>query len=321
MRILVLGGTVFLGRHVVQQALERGHEVTIYSRGQHGQPPEDAEHVIGDRADVTPLRGRDWDATIDTSGYTPEQLEQSDDARRRPLRLRLDLQRLSRLARAPVDEDSPTFQDRATGTANTRPPRSGSDSNEATSRRSGPASSSARTTTCSGCRGGCGGSCEGGKVPAPGDPDQRAAADRRARSRRLPAAPRRDAHRRRLQRHRTDRSDHLPGGTRAPPVTQNSSGSQTRSSKRRTSSHGSSCRCGFPKRFEGTFQIGTAKAQAGRAQRPGRSSRPSSDVRTLARRRRRARTRRLALRAPRRPHEQGARGGTIPTPVLGIRAP
>src|SRR5690348_12094273 len=77
LRILVLGGTVFLGRHVVDAALAGGHEVTIYTRGQHGTPPAGVEHVLGDRADVTPLRGRTWDAVIDTSGYTPEQMAES----------------------------------------------------------------------------------------------------------------------------------------------------------------------------------------------------------------------------------------------------
>ena len=72
MRILVLGGTVFLGRHVVNEALRRGHEVTIYSRGLHGTVVEGVEHVVGDRADVSPLHGREWDATIDTSGYDAE---------------------------------------------------------------------------------------------------------------------------------------------------------------------------------------------------------------------------------------------------------
>ena len=71
MRILILGGTVFLGRHVAEAALARGHEVTVYSRGRHGRVPDGVEHVRGDRADVTPLRGRTWDAAIDTSGYDP----------------------------------------------------------------------------------------------------------------------------------------------------------------------------------------------------------------------------------------------------------
>jgi nucleoside-diphosphate-sugar epimerase len=71
MRILILGGTVFLGRHVVAEALARGHELTLYSRGRHGTTPEGVEHVKGDRADVTPLRDGQWDAVIDTSGYDP----------------------------------------------------------------------------------------------------------------------------------------------------------------------------------------------------------------------------------------------------------
>jgi 2'-hydroxyisoflavone reductase len=71
MRVLVLGGTIFLGRHVVDEALRRGHELTLFTRGKHGTGPMGVEHVAGDRADVTPLRGRSWDAAIDTSGYEP----------------------------------------------------------------------------------------------------------------------------------------------------------------------------------------------------------------------------------------------------------
>jgi nucleoside-diphosphate-sugar epimerase len=78
MRVLLLGGTIFLGRHVAAEALARGHELTLYTRGLHGADlfPQ-AEHVRGDRADVAPLRGRAWDAAIDTSGYEPAQVEQS----------------------------------------------------------------------------------------------------------------------------------------------------------------------------------------------------------------------------------------------------
>ena len=57
MRLLILGGTVFLGRHVVDAALERGHELTLFTRGKHGTGPEGVEHIAGDRADVAPLRG------------------------------------------------------------------------------------------------------------------------------------------------------------------------------------------------------------------------------------------------------------------------
>jgi 2'-hydroxyisoflavone reductase len=77
MKLLVLGGTVFLGRHIVQVALERGHEVTLFHRGQHGADVfPDLEHLIGDRDPkvgdgLRALEGRVWDAVVDTSGYVP----------------------------------------------------------------------------------------------------------------------------------------------------------------------------------------------------------------------------------------------------------
>jgi len=72
-RVLVLGGTVFLGRHVAEAALARGHELTLFTRGLHGaQLFPEAERLRGDRSrDVSVLRGRDFDAVIDTSGYKP----------------------------------------------------------------------------------------------------------------------------------------------------------------------------------------------------------------------------------------------------------
>jgi len=73
MRLLVLGGTVFLGRHLVEAALRRGHEVTLFNRGRHN--PElfpDTEKLRGDRdGDLTALRGRRWHAAIDASGHVP----------------------------------------------------------------------------------------------------------------------------------------------------------------------------------------------------------------------------------------------------------
>ncbi len=73
MKLLILGGTVFLGRHLVDAALARGHEVTLFNRGQHN--PElypEVEKLRGDRdGDLTALDGRRWDAVIDTSGYVP----------------------------------------------------------------------------------------------------------------------------------------------------------------------------------------------------------------------------------------------------------
>lgn len=73
MRVLVIGGTVFLGRHVAAEALERGHELTLFTRGMHGADLfPGAERLHGDRSsDLSALRGREWDAVIDTCGYEP----------------------------------------------------------------------------------------------------------------------------------------------------------------------------------------------------------------------------------------------------------
>ena len=79
MKLLVLGGTIFLGRHVVEAARARGHEVTLLNRGRHGGALFPAvERLVGDRdGDLGALQGRAFDATIDCSGYTPEQVARS----------------------------------------------------------------------------------------------------------------------------------------------------------------------------------------------------------------------------------------------------
>jgi 2'-hydroxyisoflavone reductase len=78
-RLLIIGGTVFLGRHLAEQALARGHELTLFTRGQHG--PElfpAAERLFGDRRqDLSALAGRSWDAVIDTCGYIPREVAAS----------------------------------------------------------------------------------------------------------------------------------------------------------------------------------------------------------------------------------------------------
>ena len=72
-RLLILGGTVFLGRHLVEAALARGHEVTLFNRGQQNAALfPDLEKIRGDRdGGLAALQGRRWDAVIDTSGYVP----------------------------------------------------------------------------------------------------------------------------------------------------------------------------------------------------------------------------------------------------------
>lgn len=73
LRLLVLGGTGFLGRHFTEAALATGHRVTLFNRGKTAPDAfADAEHVAGDRKEsLAPLAGRRWDAVVDTSGHLP----------------------------------------------------------------------------------------------------------------------------------------------------------------------------------------------------------------------------------------------------------
>jgi 2'-hydroxyisoflavone reductase len=68
-RLLILGGTGFIGPHQVRYAVERGHQVTIFNRGRSAGMFDGVEELIGDRAanDYSALRGRTWDAVIDNS--------------------------------------------------------------------------------------------------------------------------------------------------------------------------------------------------------------------------------------------------------------
>jgi 2'-hydroxyisoflavone reductase len=84
LKLLVLGGTRFLGRATVEAALDRGHEITLLNRGETNPDlfPE-AERLRGDRsADLSILAGREWDAAIDPSGYFPAVVRASAEALR-----------------------------------------------------------------------------------------------------------------------------------------------------------------------------------------------------------------------------------------------
>src|SRR5918995_1251741 len=73
MDLLILGGTGFLGRYLVEAALGEGHRPTLFNRGlsEPGLFPE-VEKLEGDRdGDLSALQGRRWDAVIDTCGYVP----------------------------------------------------------------------------------------------------------------------------------------------------------------------------------------------------------------------------------------------------------
>ena len=82
MRILIIGGTRFLGRHLVESALARGHEVTLFNRGKSNPDlfPQ-LETILGDREkDAEKLKGRVWDAVIDVAGYLPRIVRLSAEA-------------------------------------------------------------------------------------------------------------------------------------------------------------------------------------------------------------------------------------------------
>jgi 2'-hydroxyisoflavone reductase len=79
MRLLILGGTWFLGRTLAELAVARGWDVTTFSRGLHGQDATGTSPVRGQRESPDEMArlanaGR-WDAVVDTSGYTPEAVE------------------------------------------------------------------------------------------------------------------------------------------------------------------------------------------------------------------------------------------------------
>lgn len=79
MKLLILGGTIFLGRALVDVALSRGHQVTLFNRGKTNPTlyPE-VEQIHGDRdKDLSALKGRTWDVVIDTCGYIPRHVRLS----------------------------------------------------------------------------------------------------------------------------------------------------------------------------------------------------------------------------------------------------
>jgi len=112
MKLLVLGGTIFLGRHLVEQALGAGHEITLFTRGRHNADlfPE-AERLRGDRdGGLQALAGRRWDAVVDTCGYVPRIVRDSARLLAPSVERYLFVSSISvyrDFARPGVDEDGP----------------------------------------------------------------------------------------------------------------------------------------------------------------------------------------------------------------------
>jgi len=84
MKLLILGGGVFLGAATLDAAMRRGHAVTVFNRGRSRTAwPDGVEAIEGDRTvDLERLAGRRWDAVIDTCGYVPTDVRASAQALR-----------------------------------------------------------------------------------------------------------------------------------------------------------------------------------------------------------------------------------------------
>ena len=83
MRVLVLGGTAFVGRAIVEDALRSGADVTLFGRGRTGAELfPSVPRLVGDRdsGDYDALRSGEWDAVVDVSGYVPRHVGQAMDA-------------------------------------------------------------------------------------------------------------------------------------------------------------------------------------------------------------------------------------------------
>lgn len=115
LKILVLGGTGFLGPHFVEAARARGHSLTLFNRGKTnpGLFP-DIEKLQGDRkTDLKALEGRHWDAVLDTSAYIPADVSRSAGLLAKNVGHYLIVSTISvyaKLDRPGMDEDSPLAQ-------------------------------------------------------------------------------------------------------------------------------------------------------------------------------------------------------------------
>jgi 2'-hydroxyisoflavone reductase len=112
-KLLVIGGTAFVGRNIVEAALAAGHDVSIFNRGRtNASLFPDAEHITGDReTDLSALAGRGFETVIDTCGYVPRIVTASAELLAKSVERYVFVSSLSVYADAPVlTEESPLQQ-------------------------------------------------------------------------------------------------------------------------------------------------------------------------------------------------------------------
>jgi 2'-hydroxyisoflavone reductase len=110
--VLVLGGTRFLGRHIVHEFSRRGHRVAVFHRGQTTcELPDGVEEYHGDRnSDLSAADTGRWDAIVDTSGYRPEQLRRSLALRTKRYLFISTVNVYADVTASGVAEDAPTIE-------------------------------------------------------------------------------------------------------------------------------------------------------------------------------------------------------------------
>ena len=168
MRLLVLGGTRFVGRGIVDAALDAGHEVTLFHRGRTGPDafPE-LEHLQGDRdGGLESLAGGDWDACVDVSGYVPRVVRQSAELLREAVGHYVFVSTISVYADlaiprgedgplATLDDETEEVGEASYGALKALCERVVAEGTAIGARSCGRASSLGRTTTRGDSRGGC----------------------------------------------------------------------------------------------------------------------------------------------------------------------
>ena len=110
LKVLILGGTGFIGPHFIDALTAGGHKITLFNRGKRdSEVKAGIEQLLGDRnGQIDTLKGRDWDVVIDNSGYTPSQVKATAELLKDHAKRYIFISSIAvyaDFARAGVDED------------------------------------------------------------------------------------------------------------------------------------------------------------------------------------------------------------------------